>query len=81
MRSRRINNAATATARIAPAAPVPYTARIVPQFVVVGSEVAHRVTQCWPPSAAQTVHADFPHTAFTKIQSSGMPKKVLGRSG
>src|SRR5580692_2969348 len=23
----------------------------------------------WPPSAAQTVHAGFPHTAFTKIQS------------
>src|SRR5580692_6730207 len=52
-----------------------------PTFVGVGSEVAHRVTQCWPPSAAQTVHADFPHTAFTKLQSSGMPRKELGRSG
>ncbi|HEY3618106.1 MAG TPA: L,D-transpeptidase family protein, partial [Candidatus Sulfotelmatobacter sp.] len=29
----------------------------------------------WPPSAAQTVHADFPHTAFTKTQASEMPKK------
>ena len=24
--------------------------------------------RCWPPSAAQTVHAGFPHTAFTKTQ-------------
>jgi hypothetical protein len=29
----------------------------------------------WPPSAAQTVRADFPHTAFTKTHSSGMTKK------
>src|SRR5215467_5789279 len=29
----------------------------------------------WPPSAAQTVHAVFPHTAFTKTHSSGMSKK------
>jgi hypothetical protein len=36
-----------------------------------------RVPQCWPPSAAQTVHADFPHTAFTKTQISERPKKEL----
>src|SRR5215831_5509248 len=29
----------------------------------------------WPPSAAQTGRADFPHTAFTKTHSSGMTKK------
>src|SRR5215472_3467011 len=29
----------------------------------------------WPPSAAQTVRAVFPHTAFTKTHSSGMTKK------
>ena len=26
----------------------------------------------WPPSAAQTVRAVFPHTAFTKTHTSGM---------
>ena len=36
-----------------------------------------RVPHCWPPSAAQTVHADFPHTAFTKTQISEGPKKEL----
>ena len=25
---------------------------------------------CWPPSAAQTVHAVFPHTAFTKTRTT-----------
>ena len=34
-------------------------------------------TRRWPPSAAQTVRAGFPHTAFTKTQVSGMPKKEL----
>src|SRR5262245_32249577 len=29
----------------------------------------------WPPSAAQTVRADFPHTAFTKTYSSGMTEE------
>src|SRR5690348_9191286 len=29
----------------------------------------------WPPSAAQTVHAVFPHTAFTKTHASGMQSK------
>src|SRR5229473_8312223 len=32
----------------------------------------------WPPSAAQTVHAGFPHTAFTKIRIE-MPTKELTR--
>src|SRR5437588_7805566 len=32
----------------------------------------------WPPSAAQTVHAGFPHTAFTKIRIE-MPAKELTR--
>src|SRR5690349_24292185 len=31
----------------------------------------------WPPSAAQTVHAVFPHTALTKTRSSVMQSKVL----
>jgi hypothetical protein len=29
----------------------------------------------WPPSATQTVHAVFPHTAFTKTPASEMPRK------
>jgi hypothetical protein len=29
----------------------------------------------WPPSAAQTVHAVFPHTAFTKTRDSKMQRK------
>src|SRR5688572_25595158 len=29
----------------------------------------------WPPSAAQTVHAVFPHTAFTKTHASEMQSK------
>jgi hypothetical protein len=29
----------------------------------------------WPPSAAQTVHAVFPHTAFTKTRDSKMQQK------
>ena len=29
----------------------------------------------WPPSAAQTVRAVFPHTAFTKTHASGMQSK------
>src|SRR3954452_23895387 len=29
----------------------------------------------WPPSAAQSVRAVFPHTAFTKTRSSGMQSK------
>ena len=33
--------------------------------------------RCWPPSAAQTVHAVFPHTAFTKTHASGMQSKVF----
>src|ERR1039458_491306 len=35
----------------------------------------------WPPSAAQTVRADFRHTAFTKTPASGSPNraKVLER--
>src|ERR1017187_3490284 len=35
----------------------------------------------WPPSAAQTVRADFRHTAFTKTPASGSPNraKVLDR--
>jgi type IV secretion system protein VirD4 len=35
----------------------------------------------WPPSAAQTVRAVFPHTAFTKTPSSEMPvKESIGSS-
>ena len=37
--------------------------------------------RCWPPSAAQTVHAVFPHTAFTKTRSYGTQSKVLIESG
>ena len=37
--------------------------------------------RCWPPSAAQTVHAVFPHTAFTKTHSSGTQSKVLTEPG
>src|ERR1039457_286848 len=35
----------------------------------------------WPPSASQTVRADFRHTAFTKTPASGSPNraKVLER--
>lgn len=35
----------------------------------------------WPPSAAQTVHAVFPHTAFTKTHASGTQSKVLTEPG
>src|SRR5215470_13775129 len=35
----------------------------------------------WPPSAAQTVHAVFPHTAFTKTPASEMPRKESIGSG
>jgi hypothetical protein len=35
----------------------------------------------WPPSAAQTVRAVFPHTAFTKARASGMQSKVLIEQG
>jgi hypothetical protein len=35
----------------------------------------------WPPSAAQTVHPVFPHTAFTKIPASGVRLKELGQRG
>src|SRR5215469_18554233 len=35
----------------------------------------------WPPSAAQTVHAGFPHTAFTKIQTVKMPTRELAQQG
>jgi hypothetical protein len=37
----------------------------------------------WPPSAAQTVRADFRHTAFTKTPADGSEnqEKVLERSG
>src|ERR1039458_1388420 len=37
--------------------------------------------RCWPPSAAQTVHAVFPHTAFTKTHASEMQSKVLTEPG
>jgi hypothetical protein len=35
----------------------------------------------WPPSASQTVHAGFPHTAFTKMQTSEMSEKELAQPG
>src|SRR5215468_10222568 len=34
----------------------------------------------WPPSAAQTVRAVFPHTAFTKTHASEMQSKGLDES-
>src|SRR5580658_8466756 len=34
----------------------------------------------WPPSAAQTVHAVFPHTAFTKTHASETQSKELTES-
>jgi len=40
-----------------------------------------RFPRCWPPSAAQTVHAVFPHTAFTKTHASGMQSKVSTEQG
>jgi hypothetical protein len=46
-----------------------------PIRAIVGSEEAR--LRRWPPSAAQTVRAGFPHTAFTKIQTSEMPEKEL----
>ena len=36
----------------------------ISRFIAVGSEEAPR--QGWPPSAAQTGRAVFPHPAFTK---------------
>ncbi len=39
-------------------------------LVFVGSEEAHKVASCWPPSAAQTARAVCPHAAFTKTPSS-----------
>ena len=42
----------------------------------VGSEEARRVAPRWPPSAAQTARAVFPHAAFTKTPSSEMQSKV-----
>ena len=33
--------------------------------------------RCWPPSAAQTGRAVFPHPAFTKTLASGMQSKEL----
>src|SRR4051812_9061226 len=38
------------------------------------------IFRCWPPSAAQTVHAVFPHTAFTKTHESRTQEKELIRS-
>jgi hypothetical protein len=48
---------------------------------VVGSEEARLLR--WPPSAAQTVRADFRHTAFTKTPSGegGIAGKESVRSG
>src|ERR1700689_1196211 len=40
-----------------------------------------RFPRCWPPSASQTVHAVFPHTAFTKTHSSGTQGKKLTDHG
>src|SRR5713226_1058907 len=40
-----------------------------------------RTRRCWPPSAAQTVCAVFPRTAFTKTHVAGMQWKELIRSG
>ena len=48
----------------------PFVVRLVHRCRVGGGALA-----CWPPSAAQTVRAVFPHTAFTKTHSSGMSKK------
>ena len=68
-----------------PAAPFPPRP---PQEVAfpcsVGSQVSGRrwrteLTRCWPPSAAQTVHAVFPHTAFTKTRQLENARKVLAR--
>src|SRR5271165_7159212 len=39
-------------------------------LVVSGRRRRARLLSRWPPSAAQTVHAVFPHTAFTKTQLS-----------
>src|ERR1035438_5396392 len=70
-----------------PAAPFPPQP---PQMLLLpcsaGSQVSGRrwrieLPQCWPPSAAQTVHAVFPHTAFTKTHASGMLSKVLVEQG
>ena len=38
-------------------------------------------TMRWPPSAAQTVRAVFPHTAFTKTRSAERPETVSAEPG
>jgi hypothetical protein len=52
-----------------------------PAAPFLGRRWRTQLPKCWPPSAAQTVHADFPHTAFTKIQASEMPKKESMATG
>src|SRR5664280_2161869 len=70
-----------------PAAPFPpQPPRKVSLRCSAGSQVSGRrwrikLPRCWPPSAAQTVHAVFPHTAFTKTHASGMLSKVLAEQG
>src|SRR5215831_2051960 len=53
-----------------------------PRFI--GSRVgggASGIARRWPPSAAQTVYAGFPHTAFTKTQTTEMPEKESTQPG
>ena len=47
------------------AAPSLGSGYVVPTLQAVSGR-RRRTRRCWPPSAAQTVHAVFPHTAFTK---------------
>src|SRR5215468_10117426 len=49
--------------------------RRLPRCRVGGGALAR-----WPPSAAQTVRAVFPHTAFTKTHASEMQSKGLDES-
>ena len=46
-----------------------------PDFVGVNCRVGGGALARWPPSAAQTARAVFPHAAFTKTHCSGMQSK------
>jgi phosphoserine phosphatase RsbU/P len=59
-------------------------AKYVPASSVAGDfyrRVGGGALTRWPPSAAQTVHAVFPHTAFTKTRDSKMQQKGQQTSG
>src|SRR5260370_22250145 len=60
--------------------PLPHVAGS-PDLEVSGRRWRIELPRCLPPSAAQTVHAVFPHTAFTKTHASGMLLKVLVEQG